>query len=303
MEIARYTAESQNTRVIEGKLACVKKGIAFCKVQLVSVATSFKTALSGSSFEESLDIQDGENEEEDDDAVEDDVDTGAISDDERVDIDRPTTGEDLEVTGENLPHSNLMAWKFPLEISQSTLNGLNGSYACSVIALIFAHEVHHQRLDLQPVRLLSPLWVVLMCAGIRIGNRFYDSCRHSLPQRFLSAAEAATTVERSVSASVDLPLPVRVFDEHAPTTLLFQLRKLCTNNHGHAALLIANEKTVLFMPIGNSSIALVDTHQHGLYGAEVLLGQRDSLDQFVHASQTMLGLQDDTYANISSITF
>lgn len=57
------------------------------------------------------------------------------------------------------------------------------------------------------------------------------------------------------------------------------------------------------MPIGNSSIALVDTHQHGLYGAEVLLGQRDSLDQFVHASQTVLGLQDDTYANISFITF
>ena len=60
MEIARYTTESQNTRVIEGKLACVKKGIAFCKLQLVSAATSFKTALSGISFEESLDIQDGE---------------------------------------------------------------------------------------------------------------------------------------------------------------------------------------------------------------------------------------------------
>lgn len=273
-------------------------------LQLACVATTlFKTALSGSSFEDSLDIQDGDNEEEDDDAVEDDVDTGAISDDERVDIDQPTTGEDLEVTGENLPHSNLMAWKFPLEISQSTLNGRSGSYACSVIALIFAREVHHQRLDLQPVRLLSPLWVVLMCTAIRIGNWFYDSCRQSLPQRVLSAAEAATIVEQSVSASVDLPLPVRVFDQRAPTTLLFQLRKLCTGNHGHAALLIANEKAVLFMPIGNCSIALVDTHQHGLHGAEVLLGQRDSLDQFVHASQTVLGLQNDTYANLSSITF
>ena len=284
-------------------MACVKKGIAFCKLQLVSAATSFKTALSGISFEESLDIQDGENEEEDDDDVEDDVDTGAISDDERVDIDQPSAGEDLEVTGENLPHSNLMEWKFPVEISQSTLDGRNGSYACSVIALIFAHGVCCQRLDLQPGPQLSPLWVVLMCAAIRIGNRFYDSCRHSLPQRFLSAAEAATIVERSVSASVDLPLPVRVFDEHAPATLLFQLRKLCTRNHGHAALLIANEKTVLFMPIGNCSIVLVDTHRHGLHGAEVLLGQQESLDQFVHASQTVLGLQDDTYANLSFITF
>ena len=121
-------------------MACVKKGIAFCKLQLVSAATSFKAALSGISFEESLDIQDGENEEEDDDDVEDDVDNGAISDDERVDIDQPTAGEDLEVTGENLPHSNLIEWKFPVEISQSTLDGRNGSYACSVIALIFAHK-------------------------------------------------------------------------------------------------------------------------------------------------------------------
>ena len=284
-------------------MACVKKGIAFCKLQLVSAATSFKAALSGISFEESLDIQDGENEEKDDDDVEDDVDNGAISDDERVDIDQPTAGEDLEVTGENLPHSNLIEWKFPVEISQSTLDGRNGSYACSVIALIFAHEVYCQRLDLQSVPLLSPLWVVLMCAVIRIGNRFHDSCRHSLPQRFLSAAEAAIIVERSVSASVDLPLPVSVFDEHAPTTLLFQLRKLRTRNHGHAALLIANEKTVLFMPIENCFIVLVDTHQHGLHGAEVLLGQQESLDQFVHASQTVLGLQDDTYANLSFITF
>ena len=129
----------ENKRVIEGKLACVKKGIAFCKLRLVSDLIQSSSVGYCISFEESLDIQDGENEEEDDDDVEDDVDNGAISDDERVDIDQPTTGEDLVVTGENLPHSNLIEWKFPVEISQSTLDGRNGSYACSVIALIFAH--------------------------------------------------------------------------------------------------------------------------------------------------------------------
>ena len=47
------------------------------------------------------------------------------------------------------------------------------------------------------------------------------------------------------------------------------------------------------MPVGNSSIVLVDTHRHGLHG------HLDSLDQFVHVSQNVLDLQDDTYANLS----
>ena len=206
--------------------------------------------------------------------------------------------------GESIAQSNLFLWKFPAEISQSTLDGRNGSSACSVdIALTFAQGAWVQRLDLQPTPLLSHLWVMLLCASIRVGNRLYDLYRHRLPQRFLSASEAATIAERCVKVSVNSPLPVRVLDEHAPTTLLFQLRLLCTGERGNAALLIANEKTVLFMPVGNSSIVLVDTHRHGLHGAEVLLGHLDSLDQFVHVSQNVLDLQDDTYANLSFIIF
>ena len=88
-----------------------------------------------------------------------------------------------------------------------------------------------------------------------------------------------------------------------PTTLLFQLTLLCTGERGDAAVLIANEKTVLFIPVGNLSMVLVDTHRHGLHGAELLLGQRDGLEQFVHFCQTVLDLQDDTYANLSFISF
>ena len=119
----------------------------------------------------------------------------------------------------------------------------------------------------------------------------------------MSASEGATIVERCVSVSVDAPLPVRVYDDHAPTTLLFQLRSLCSGDRGDAAVLIANEKTVLFMSVGNSSIVLVDTHRHGSHGAVVLLGHLDGLNQFVHVCQNVLELQDDTYANLSFISF
>lgn len=54
----RYQTECTDVTVIGGKLISVNKGIAFCKGQLVDAARAFKDALSGSGFENSLNIQD-----------------------------------------------------------------------------------------------------------------------------------------------------------------------------------------------------------------------------------------------------
>lgn len=169
-----------------------------------------------------------------------------------------------------------------------------------MIALIFAHQVWHGRLNLQRTPSLSPLWVMLLCSSIKVGNRLYDCCRKSLPQRFLSASEAATVAEQCVSVTVHSPLAVRVRDDHAPTTLVYQLSALCDGIQGNAALLIANEKTVLFLVLAGQSIALVDAHR---YGAEILLGRQRNLHQFVGACQKVLDLNDDTYGNLSFIAF
>lgn len=87
--------------------------------------------------------------------------------------------------------------------------------------------------------------------AIRIGNRLYDRCRHSLSQCYLSVSEAATIT------AVESPLPVCVCDEHAPTTLLYQLKELCQGGQSDAALVIANEKTVLFMLVMKSYIIFI----------------------------------------------
>ena len=84
----------------------------------------------------------------------------------------------IDVVGENIPQSNMVLWKYPTEVSQSTLDGRNGSSACSVIALIFAHVAKRELLDLQPTPLLSPVWVMLLCSAIRLGNKLYNLCRH-----------------------------------------------------------------------------------------------------------------------------
>ena len=313
--MGRYKTDRADVTVMGGKLACVNKGIAFSKGQLVDAVRTFKKALSGSGFEDSLNIQDtrgdaaggvnsdfNNDDENDEDYYENEDECEDAPEDDDTDSNLPNTDQ-IQVLGENISQTNLFVWKFPSEISQSTLNGRNGSSACSIIALIMAHGIWNQHLDLQATPLLCPLWVMLLHAAIRVGNRLYDRCRHSLPQRYLSASEAASIAEQRIALSVDSPLPVRVCDEHAPTTLLYQLQELCKGDRGDAALLIANEKTVLFTPVGNSSIVLVDTHRHGIHGAEVLLGQQNSLDQFVHVSQAVIDLRDDTYANLSFITF
>ena len=291
--------------VLQGKLSCTKKGIAFCKGQICSAATKFKAALSGSDDEEFPTLEDGA---ENDDVVVDNSNYDSSGDCSDVEIainykNVTSSGNNLVVLGAEIPQCDTFSWKFPVEISQSTLEGRNGSSACSVIALIFAHGVWHERLNLQPTRELCPLWAMLLCASIRVGNRLYDRCRCSLPQCFLSASEGATVAEHCVSVSVHSPLAVRVYDDHAPTTLVHQLSALCDGSHRNAALLTANEKTVLFLALAGQSIALVDSHRHGDHGAKILLGRQRFLDQFVGACQKVLDLNDDTYCNLSFIYF
>ena len=64
--------------VLQGKLSCAKKGIAFCKSQIYSAATKFKATLTGSDNEECPTLEDGA---ENDDVVVDDS-SGDCSEDE-----------------------------------------------------------------------------------------------------------------------------------------------------------------------------------------------------------------------------
>lgn len=99
------------------------------------------------------------------------------------------------------------------------------------------------------------------------------------------------------------PLAVQVYDDHAPTTLVHQLSALYDGSHRNAALLMTNEKTVLFLALAGQSIALVDSHCHGEHSSEILLGCQKFLDRFVGACQKVLNLNDDTYCNLSFIYF
>ncbi|XP_022808972.1 uncharacterized protein LOC111345947 isoform X1 [Stylophora pistillata] len=53
----KYKTTSTSARVLRGKISLAKKGIALCKSQMYCAATKFKAALTGSGYEECLNIE------------------------------------------------------------------------------------------------------------------------------------------------------------------------------------------------------------------------------------------------------
>ena len=142
-----------------------------------------------------------------------------------------------------------------------------------------------------------------MCGCIREGNAVYDHSCTNLPQRDLSVAEAAMVAVDLLDVSVGQPLPVRVRDPHAPSTIQYHLVKLCNNQNQRFALFIANEKAVLFISIKKEKLILVDSYLHEPNGTTVILGKPCNVDIFIHAVQELLGLNNDTFGNLVHVTF
>lgn len=161
----------------------------FCKEQVSRAIYSFTKV-----FDANCDgIADEDDEDDDNEGTH--IDAESDSDVEDDDINIPATTMDDDHSQIIIPiHSwgaegTVWTWQFPLHISQSTIDGRNGSNACSVIALLIAQGIHQVRCDLKPFQFLPKDWVSLICGCIKVGNALYDHSRASLPQRYLSAAE------------------------------------------------------------------------------------------------------------------
>ena len=283
----RYVAISDTKKVCAGKMSCLNKGLAFSKTQVRYAAASFERVTNSDSWNvEVVNLEERENSD-----IDDDESDGEPLEEERNDV------LDQEVSiPSRLMEASVWVWEFPDHISQSTLDGRDGSNACSVIALSFAQGLHDTGLTLSEASCLPPTWVRLMCDSIRLGNELYDRSRDSLPHRFLSPAEAAIVSGSCLEASVSAPLPVRVTDEHQPSTLGHQLYNLCY-------VFVANDKTVLFFSLNEDALLLVDSHCHDGYAASIVLGKSRQLDEFVSVCQNVISLEHCTYGNFSFVLF
>ena len=148
-------------------------------------------------------------------------------------------------------NSMVWIWEFPYSVRQTTYQDRNGSNAFISIALLIAQGIHQVNVNLDACTVLPADWVTLVCGCIRQGNAVHYHCRASLPQRYLSVAEAAMVLGDLLNVSVGQPSPVRMMDPHPPSTLQCHLVQLCNNQTQHVSfsLFIVYEKTVLFIII------------------------------------------------------
>ena len=135
------------------------------------------------------------------------------------------------------------AWKLPQQMCQSLFNLRNGSNACSLISLLIADVLEKKNIQIPDQGVIPPYLVKMLCGCIELGNRIYDNCRDSIPNRYLSIQEALTLLPFT-SISVEEPLPVRLEDEHHLSTIWGQL-DLWTGTSRNFVNIIIDEKTFL----------------------------------------------------------
>ena len=257
----------------------------------------FKAATKGD-FREFLDTtedQHSENSEEDSDLSEvewDDI--GADMSDSI--LEEPS----LKVKPVSSVDGDVTSWMFPAEFCQSSIDGRNGSNACSVISLAVAHTFLTIDIPLPLGNHLPLHWTKLLYLCMRLGNALYDNARQSLPHRYLNAAEGAQLFCSYAPVKVGQPHPIRVKDQHPSSTIEEQLRTLVGQKKRCAALFIYDDKTVAFLVRQNGTIIVIDSHSHPPYGAAIIVAN-SLTGLFVSCFQKVAALNDSTFGNFTIV--
>lgn len=193
---------------------------------------------------------------------------------------------------------NVCAWQLPQQMCQSLFNQRNGSNACSLISLLIAYVMAKKDIQIPNEGFIPSYLVKILCGCIELGNRIYDNCRDSLPNRYLSIQEASTLLSFT-SIAVQDSLPVRLEDEHHLSTVWGQLHLLKGTSRNYVNIII-NEKTSLFVLIP-PSVLYIDTHAHQTHGAVFVKGPSSDLRTFCRLVWELEGHGHETFGNLCSL--
>ena len=170
---------------------------------------------------------------------------------------------------------------FPPWFSLSTISGREGSNACSIIAVLFAHKYYgmlmHQSFDIH-------LIYVGLKAAMKDGNRRHDFA-YSGRAFNLQIDEAIQLLNLPVTiltdqANVETHRTSHLEDE---TQLLeWHLLNLSPHNR-EAAFFMRSDSTVAILPTCDDHIVLVDSHLHseGKVGAIVLACKKGDITRLI----------------------
>ena len=158
-------------------------------------------------------------------------------------------------------------WLFPINVSQSTIDGRNGSNACTFIALFFGYIYYHCSLPAPRVgQPLTRQWEAAVIEAIRTGNDIHDE--------LFGGEGINVAVDDAIDAAGDHCHVCGILHEYnvfgvnpldqfaAVIDLILQQKQSCH-------LLTANDKTMMIIVDSNGTMIFIDSHIHGRNGALV----------------------------------
>ena len=171
-------------------------------------------------------------------------------------------------------------WSLPKHISQSTLDGRQGSNACTLIALIVGRNVAYTPALYTPRNEPLPDTILKMIMqSIREGNRIHDINFHG-QARNLSVEEGSQLLPYIGIKELSPEFPVDtapVTDVPRQATLEHYLQSI---NQKQVCVFIRGAASVVFFK-NNTTITMVDSHQHGHDGALILQCRHTALSQLM----------------------
>lgn len=216
-------------------------------------------------------------------------------------INHPAPGPSNSVLYVSTPNGKF--WLFEKQISQSTLDGRNGSTACTFIAIILSkcYVVNRSALPILD-QTMSLVWQMIMTSCIRKGNDIHDRVTGGYPIHF-SVPEAVVHLSNHSfqGITVENSFDVEFINTNAAvpqSSLAFFLQRV-VQEPNITAIVIISGMSICFVGQGNN-IILMDSHLHGNYGALVGKSGLQELEEFlVNAKQYI----SPNLFNLCTVTF
>ena len=171
-----------------------------------------------------------------------------------------------------LRFGNIKFWLLPISISQSTLNGRQGSNACSFIALLMskAFYANQHHLSFGPSNDLSPVWILVIKGCIQSGNNCHDRVTGGRAINFTIQDAAHHLGASMVNAQLEEPFDLTFVCENpqlSQSALSYYLQRLTHEQH-LSALVIISDMSISFVAQSNE-IVILDNHTHSQHGAMI----------------------------------
>lgn len=156
-------------------------------------------------------------------------------------------------------------WLFPWNVSQSTLDGRNGSNACVFIALCFGRIHQSAKLANFQGHQLSSQWQAALKEAIRMGNSMHDELydRQGVNVTLEDALDAVGAICQICGVEQEF----NVFGSSPLDQLENVVHSILQQSTPSFHILMVNDMAMLLIVDSDGSLILVDSHMHGSMGA------------------------------------